>query len=774
MANTNQFKNRVNKSARRREEIRRTLPRPVLDFAALLRRPEFMTSLLVLACLIAGLSTTVVWSRSQIKLRSGQIVTDTRVNRINYTVIDDAATEARRTEARKAAPRIYNLNSDYLLNLKASLEGLPTAVANQNELETIQKGLVAEFDLTRNPLEPLQKIAGDASLTRDWNLAVARLVNMTFHTQFLLPISEFQEFTTATSRKVLIEGGEPLTPRSMSAIEIPAEPTPEYTDRLRDIARLSGFQQNQIPYVVSKLLKDGKPTILFNSSETLHTAEEQAAGVQPVEIHHHKGDIIYTRGDTLTAEQLDQLETENAQFFAHAPFRRIWAPRFGLIGLMAICVSIIATFTGLKYPRISRNMLRVLALAALLAISFAMTVLVTVEAPIFLFPIAIATTLFTSIIVLIAYDQKLAIVVGAFHAMLNGLALEQSPAFILLLLIGVVTCVFQLREVRHRNSLIRAGTWTAAALGASTILLGVFELPVVPDVWRQIIVLTAAAVAISYGVCFLILGILPTIERLFDITTGMTLAELRDPRQPLLRQLQQRAPGTYNHSLQVANLAESAADAINADSLLVYVGAMYHDIGKMNKPDYFVENQPRGANKHEKLSPAMSLLVIIGHIKDGIELAREYGLPRDIQHFIESHHGTTLVEYFYHVAKTRADESEGPVVNETEYRYPGPKPRTREAAILMLADAVESATRTLAEPNPARIENLVRKLSRKRLDDGQFDECDLTLRQLHLIEEAMIQRLCAIHHSRISYPSSERTEPSEQQPTRPQARPVSA
>jgi putative nucleotidyltransferase with HDIG domain len=261
----------------------------------------------------------------------------------------------------------------------------------------------------------------------------------------------------------------------------------------------------------------------------------------------------------------------------------------------------------------------------------------------------------------------------------------------------------------------------------------------------------------SVIVGFLVLGILPSIERLFDITTGMTLAELRDSSKPLLRQLQQLAPGTYNHSLQIANIAEAAADAIGADSLLVYVGALYHDIGKMNKPEYFVENQASGDNKHDKLRPAMSLLVIIGHVKDGIELAREYGLPRSIQHFIESHHGTTLVEYFFHAAKTQAEMSEKDSVDEVEFRYPGPKPQTKEAAILMLADAVESASRAMTEPNPGRIESLVRELSRKRLLDGQFDECDLTFKELGLIEESIVARVCAIHHGRISYPKAEDT-----------------
>ena len=327
-------------------------------------------------------------------------------------------------------------------------------------------------------------------------------------------------------------------------------------------------------------------------------------------------------------------------------------------------------------------------------------------------------------------------------------------AFFILLIAGCATAIAQLREVRHRNTLIRAAIGTAAVLGSGTILLQLLEMPMVPDVWEKILVMALSSVLTTLGVSFVVLGILPSIEKIFDITTGMTLAELRDPKQPLLRQLQQRAPGTYNHSLQVANVAEAAADAIEADSLLVYVGALYHDIGKINKPEYFVENQSGGYNRHEKLSPAMSLLVIIGHVKNGIELAREYGLPRSILHFIESHHGTTLVEYFFHAAKVKAEGADQAEVNEIEYRYPGPKPRSKEAAILMLSDAVESATRALTEPNPSRIEALVRKLSSKRLEDGQFDQCELSFKELKLIEDAIINRLLAIHHGRISYPSS--------------------
>jgi putative nucleotidyltransferase with HDIG domain len=236
----------------------------------------------------------------------------------------------------------------------------------------------------------------------------------------------------------------------------------------------------------------------------------------------------------------------------------------------------------------------------------------------------------------------------------------------------------------------------------------------------------------------------------------MTLLELADASHPLLRRLAIEAPGTYSHSLQVATLAEAAAEAIGANSLLCRVSAYYHDVGKINKPDYFVENQQQGQqNRHINLTPSVSFLIIKGHVMDGIEMAREYTLPTSLFPFIQQHHGTTLVEYFFNAArndqKQKGEETE---VSDTEFRYPGPKPRTREVAILMLSDAAESATRCMKEPTAGRIEALVHELSMKRLLDGQFDECDLTLRDLDRVEKSLTKTLLSIYHGRLAYSST--------------------
>jgi putative nucleotidyltransferase with HDIG domain len=264
--------------------------------------------------------------------------------------------------------------------------------------------------------------------------------------------------------------------------------------------------------------------------------------------------------------------------------------------------------------------------------------------------------------------------------------------------------------------------------------------------------------AVWNGACTLLAavfmtGALPFVERGFGVQTDLKLLELGDAAHPLLQELVRRAPGTYNHSINVASIGEAAAEAIGANGLLVRVGAYFHDIGKMLKPEYFIENQGERANRHETLLPAMSTLVIIAHVKDGADLARQHGLPDSIIDFILEHHGTTLVEFFFDQAhqQSKLDPHGGPV-DESSFRYPGPKPQSRETGVIMLADAVESASRALVDPTPARIDSLVRDITMKRLLDGQFDESGLTFSELHVVENTLVKNLTGVYHGRVKYP----------------------
>jgi putative nucleotidyltransferase with HDIG domain len=369
-------------------------------------------------------------------------------------------------------------------------------------------------------------------------------------------------------------------------------------------------------------------------------------------------------------------------------------------------------------------------------------------------------------ILAIAYDQRFSIGIASMHGIIVTAALDQGISFFLILWVGILTSCFLLDEIRTRSKLIEIGGMTALAMMAATVAAGSVMLDPLPFIGMNCLYTGAAGI----GVGFIVLGILPFIEKWFKIATGMTLLELADASQPLLRRLSLEAPGTYNHSLQVANLAEAAAEAIGANSLLCRVAAFYHDVGKINKADYFVENQTDGRNRHIHLSASMSFHIIHGHVKDGMAMAKEYNLPPLILPFIQQHHGTTLVEFFHKKAIQEQEERSGPdakPVSENDFRYQGPKPETREVAILMLADAAESATRAEREPSHGKIEEIVHGLATKRLNDRQFDECDLTLRDLMIVEKTIVKTLTGVYHGRIAYPPTA-PKPAMQIPQRPE------
>ncbi|MFO0904630.1 MAG: HDIG domain-containing protein [Pirellulales bacterium] len=377
----------------------------------------------------------------------------------------------------------------------------------------------------------------------------------------------------------------------------------------------------------------------------------------------------------------------------------------------------------------------------------------------------------------IAYPRELALLLSLAAAMLVTLALGQGLAHFLILGATAAVSVLLTGRIRTRTRLIYVGLAVAVASFLVALCVGrvMGQAYGAPQLVRESLfdsiesaprdhlvngLLSGAgwSALCAMIASILMTGVLPFIERIFDVQTDMSLLELGDARHPLLQELVRRAPGTYNHSINVASIGEAAAESIGANSLLVRVGAYFHDIGKMLKPQYFVENQGQEANRHQSLVPAMSTLVIIAHVKDGADLARQHHLPQSLIDFIEQHHGTTLVEYFYRqAAKQVEDDPDGVEVEESHFRYPGPRPQTRETAILMLADAVESASRTLVDPTPSRIENLVHEIAMKRLLDDQFSDCGLTLQELHAIEQSLIKSITAVYHGRVKYPDQQLT-----------------
>ncbi|MCH2147077.1 MAG: HDIG domain-containing protein [Phycisphaerales bacterium] len=741
-------------SKSRRETVLRNVPKDSFSISSVLQNPEVVRTSFIIFLFLIVVSSLATWTREQVTISDGQIATNTRITRLDYEVEDIAATEVKREEARNASPRIYTVNQTYIDRLHASLLGLPAAVEGK-KLEDVNPELATQFGLNEETLRAIQGKSIEGQATTLWVNRVAQLTRELQRRNPILSNDEFQVFiTTLPANRALFEGaGRFLTPYQAEAAPLPANVGDPADHRIFEFVSRAGFQDNIVPVIVNRLVSEHLPSVELDLEDTQARAVVAADAVEPVIAQYRRGDIIWKRGDEISAQQYEDALREQLQFSTSASMVDRWFPRIGSIGLLAMLSIFIGIYTTITFGRIARNPLRLFALCTLMALMLAITVTITLQAPVFLYAAAIVPTMLAVTIATLAYGQRMGLFIAFMQCALVTMSLSQPIAWFVLLIAGNGTLISQLKEVRNRQTLIRASGLTAVVIGFGAIFLAFAEIPDLSMAWKQQLFNAIVAAVSALIVGFFVLGILPSIERVFDITTGMTLADLRDPRNPLLKQLQQLAPGTFNHSRQVADIAESATEAIGGDSLLAYVGGLYHDIGKMNKPEYFVENQS-GYNRHRELKPSMSLLIIIGHVKDGIELAKEYDLPREIIHFIEAHHGTSLVEYFYHAAMKDAEES-GEPINEVQFRYPGPKPRTKEAAILMIADSVESASRVLPDPNPARIEALVRDLSRKRLLDHQYDECGLTFSELAKIEDAIIARLNSIYHTRIKYPDAE-------------------
>ncbi|HPS55118.1 MAG TPA: HDIG domain-containing protein [Sedimentisphaerales bacterium] len=363
---------------------------------------------------------------------------------------------------------------------------------------------------------------------------------------------------------------------------------------------------------------------------------------------------------------------------------------------------------------------------------------------------AIGSAVAASIILAICYNQRFAISMTIFFCLIGFLAvgIDASMKVFFAMLAGAVTCGFSLGEIRTRTKMLNVTLVAVFIVFITSVSLSFL---VGTSDKGEIFKNAGYNSAAVFLVGFMVQGFLPIIEKVFRVVTSMTLLAYSDANQELLKRLAMEAPGTFSHCLLVGSISETAAESIGRNGLLCRVGAYYHDIGKINKPTYFVENEMGQSNRHKELSPPMSQLIIVGHVKDGVEMAKEYKLPAVLRQFIETHHGTTLVEYFYNEAKKLQDEKQGQVL-ESEFRYPGPKPRTKEAAIVMIADAVEGAARSLTEITPTKIETVVHNIAMKRLQDGQFDECDLNLSELSKIEAALSKSLAGHYHGRIAYP----------------------
>lgn len=519
---------------------------------------------------------------------------------------------------------------------------------------------------------------------------------------------------------------------------------------LREEFRQADYPAGQIRTLSSLLGNLLRPSISYNQSET--EARRQAArdAVQPVLIQVKKGEIIVREGERVSADQVSKLSVLRAQGSREVLIGQVsglllssfillfLAHRFGnrnirkyrprnvdllflastLVGMVVVLKlgSFIATAVGSAFPYIEP------------------------AAYYYVLPFAAG-----AMVVRIVLNSEVALIFSVVFAVLVGFLFGNNFELCLFALLSSLAGAHWVRQLTERTSMFRAGARLSAFNFAAILAVHLvggqeFGLGLLSELGLGLCGGLIAATLVS--------GIIPLVESMFRYTTNLKLVELANMNNPLLRDLMIQAPGTYHHSIIVGNLAEAAAETIGANPLLARVAAYYHDIGKAKKPLYFIENVSGGENKHDKLAPSMSALILMAHLKDGVEMAKEHRLGGALVDIIHEHHGTSLMKFFYDRAKQREERE----VDEHDYRYPGPKPQTREAALIMLADAVEAASRTLTDPTPARIQGMVQKIVNNIFIDGQLDECELTLKDLHNIAKSFNRVLGGIFHHRIDYP----------------------
>lgn len=490
-----------------------------------------------------------------------------------------------------------------------------------------------------------------------------------------------------------------------------------------------------------------KPNMVYKPKETQEARQQVAATVPPVLIH--QGDIIVSKNGIVTKDVISKLR--DVGLYSTYPN---FGVAVGFAAFIALSIGLLAAYVERRAPRrrLDNLLLSILGLVfVLMALLIALTKwIVSAGGPAsiaYLLPISLGAMLIT-----VMMDSSLAVVASFYFSFLLGAALNFDYNFVFYGFVGSLVGSYSVARVTSRGTFMRAGFFVSLMNMASVVALYLLQTSHVQDLHSFSLHVGLAALNGIFA-AILAMGVLPFFESAFALLTPIRLLELSNPNNPLLRKVLLEAPGTYHHSLIVGNLAEAAAEIVGADPLLCRVGAYYHDVGKTKRPMFFVENQMTKQNPHEKIAPSLSHLIITSHVSDGLEMQRQAGLPKPIQDICATHHGTTILWYFLNKAK---EQDKNGTVKADDFRYPGPKPKTRECAIIMICDAVEAAVRSMSRPTPNRVEGVIRKIVRDRLQDGQLDECDLTLQDLDAMVGAFMKTLKGIYHSRIEYPDIEK------------------
>jgi len=701
----------------------------------------------------------------------------------DFLVPDEAATEQRRQEAATNSLAVYDLDEDPILHLRerlASAFGLVRPLF----LETGRGGTGGEG--SARSLREMQKSPRERAFALKKEFE-AKLAGSLSDRDFAVLVQEkfdprLEEDVTRLAESVFAVGVVSSKPLLLSQLQrgiILRSVQSGAESHIRDLLGFLSLDEakRQLRLRAGILLEEEKrpvlepvvhltqaalqPNITFSLKETEVRKQRAVEAARPVLFQVKKGEMLVREGQRLDAEHILKLETHAKSGLERGVIVTVvgTALMAGLLVWLSAYAAgryISAFPTGTKDLLFLASCLSLLLVVAKLSMGVADAL---TASSLFIGPAAVYCLLPLAagpMLVSIFFGPASAILFAIVLAVLAAFVVDRQFNLLFYYLIGSLVAIHRVEDARDRTTPLKAGL--AVGLVNSAVII-IFTLAIDEPLLSA---RTGAAVILGFvgGVLSGVIttGLSPVAEWAFDYSTNVKLLELANMEQPLLRELMVQAPGSYHHSLMVGNMVEAAAKSIGANALLARVAAYYHDIGKIKKPLYFVENQAGGDNRHERLAPSMSSLILISHVKDGVELATDHHLGKAIQDIIQQHHGTNVISYFYQKAidlQEKLKSSKGgelsPVLLE-DYRYPGPKPQTKEAGLVLLADAVEAASRTVTEPTAARIQGMVQKITNKIFTDGQLDECELTLKDLNQIAKSFIQILTAIFHQRIDYP----------------------
>jgi len=554
-------------------------------------------------------------------------------------------------------------------------------------------------------------------------------------------VEKVEDLPFADNRKAII-----LSPNGEASIsEDELLDISKAKERLLSLA-LVKFEHDQL--LVKAMYEIGNrflvPNLILNPNEMEVRKQKALSAITRQKGMVLKGEIILAKNQKVTPKDLDKLSSLSQFRIKSGLKSNPWHFVFPLLGRIFFAGAVIlglALFLYFVKPNIFFENTKLLMIASILILQMILTYLILFRWQLseYLIPVTIASMLLTILV-----DLEVGLVFTFSLGILLGVVsyFDFKLAFITIVA-GSLAC-FSVKEVAHRYRFYRPMLYVSFAY----VVFIYFSESLKLSPSGAILSLCGYGLFNGFISTILTIGLLPIFESVFDVTTDITLLELSDLNHPLLKRLSLEAPGTYHHSIIVGNLAEAGAKAIGANTLLARVGAYYHDIGKVEKPEYFVENQMGAKSKHEKLTPSMSALILESHVKEGVEMAQDANLPQAVIDFIRQHHGTTLMSYFYNKALEQGTKQD----LRDEYRYPGPKPHSKETAIVMLADAVEAASRVLEDPKPSRIKNLIKKIIDSKLAAGELSDSNLTFKELSGIQQAFLPVLISVFHPRVEYP----------------------